>query len=357
MIERLVMSKVRKASGEAELSSYEERGGVVKVRITRTGERFFEEAFTKTQVFHRFLSEEDVKRIYETYPVRLFHHAIMRADKEEEIVMVSKRGRVTRLVRKLKDECASSPVRSSLSKEKNYILKEGERIDFLVSLGIMNEAGRVKADKKSKFRQINRYLELLRDVLPSITSAVTTERKLTVIDIGSGKSYLTFAVYHYLKRILSLPVRIIGVDIREDVVASSSRAAREIGAADIRDFSFNEPVDIVISLHACDTASDMAIDFAMRMKSRVVMCVPCCHKALRRAFPAVISSLSDETRKRIQPLLKHGIVKERLLALFTDALRAKRLEDAGYKVDIMEFIDERETAKNLLIRAVLPHSK
>lgn len=265
MIERLVMSKVRKASGEAELSSYEERGGVVKVRITRTGERFFEEAFTKTQVFHRFLSEEDVKRIYETYPVRLFHHAIMRSDKEEETVMVSKRGRVTRLVRKLKDECASSPVRSSLSKEKNYILKEGERIDFLVSLGIMSETGRVKADKKSKFRQINRYLEMLRDVLPSITSAVTGERKLTVIDIGSGKSYLTFAVYHYLKRILSLPVRIIGVDIREDVVASSSRAAREIGAAedvsftaaDIRDFSFNEPVDIVISLHACDTASDM----------------------------------------------------------------------------------------------------
>jgi SAM-dependent methyltransferase len=230
-------------------------------------------------------------------------------------------------------------------RRKRYLLEEGTPVPFLVELGVMTADGRVHKSRYDKFRQVNRFLELVDDVVPMLRR----EGTLRVVDFGCGKSYLTFAIHHLLTVLRGRDVEIVGLDLKEDVIASCAALAERSGVAGLR-FELGEiagfdaagPVDLVVSLHACDTATDEALAQAVRWKADAVLAVPCCQK---EAYGQIESSL-------LAPLLRHGLAKERFAALVTDTLRAQLLELAGYDAQLVEFIALEHTAKNVLIRAV-----
>ena len=237
------------------------------------------------------------------------------------------------------------------NRAKNYLLPEGAPIPFLVRLGIMTAEGRVVAARQDKFRQINRFLEMVADVLPSLPA----DRPLRVVDFGSGKSYLTFALYHFLRIEKNLDITIVGLDIKRDIIAGCARLAHQLGwderlrfeVGDIAGFGDDTlRADMVVSLHACDTATDDALAKAVAWEASVILAVPCCQHEIYEKLP------SRDTANPLRPLLKHGILRERMASLLTDALRAEALEREGYGVQVLEFIDMEHTPKNLLIRAV-----
>jgi SAM-dependent methyltransferase len=240
---------------------------------------------------------------------------------------------------------AAATMELSHNRKKNYLLNEGEAVPFLVELGVMNAQGKVLAAKYDKFKQINRFLEMVDDVVPNLQR----DRQLEIIDFGCGKSYLTFALYHYLVNTQKLNVRMIGLDLKADVIAACRSLAAKLGydnlifrLGDINDYSDTEQVDMVVTLHACDTATDAALEKAVRWDAAVILSVPCCQHEL----------YSQVKNEALIPMLQHGIIKERFAALATDSLRAQLLDLMGYKTQIIEFIDVENTPKNLLIRAV-----
>ncbi len=230
------------------------------------------------------------------------------------------------------------------NKEKNYILPEGEYVDWMYRLGLMDKKGRVLNQKQKKFRQINKFLEMLRDIENEIPE------NSTVIDMGCGKSYLTFAMYHYFNNIKNKHIHIEGYDLKRDVVDLCNSLAKEFGFSDLkfccRDIADIENKDnkisMIITLHACDTATDHAIYNGIRWGCRVMMNVPCCQHEL-------FWQMKNED---MDILLKHGIIKERFAALMTDSIRAEIIEIMGYKVQVMEFIDMEHTPKNIMLRSV-----
>lgn len=237
------------------------------------------------------------------------------------------------------------------NREKNYIIPDGQPCDFLIRLGVMGADGRVFPKHYSKFRQINRFLEIVDDVFPALTDAAeaqTSQRPLRIIDFGCGKAYLTFALYYYLRLQKQLAVEITGLDLKADVIAFCSKVAQELGydglnflRGDIADYT-SDHADMVVTLHACDTATDYALINAVSWNTRVILSVPCCQHELFR-------QIRNELH---QPLLKHGILKDRLTEYLTDGLRGLKLESRGYDVDMIEFTSLEHTARNIMIRAV-----
>ncbi len=233
----------------------------------------------------------------------------------------------------------------SHNRRKHYLLSDSEPNDFLIRLGVMNAKGKVLAPKYDKFRQINRFLEMVDDVADELDQG----RTLNIIDFGCGKSYLTFALYHYLREHRGLAVKIVGLDLKQDVVCHCNELARDLSydqlsflVGDIKEYQGLDHVDMVVTLHACDTATDAALAKAVQWGAKVILSVPCCQHEINR-------QLHNEL---MRPLQKHGILKERLSALVTDSLRGNVLEIMGYSVQMLEFIDLEHTPKNLLIRAV-----
>jgi SAM-dependent methyltransferase len=237
------------------------------------------------------------------------------------------------------------PVPLSHNRTKSHTLPEHEPTPFLVEIGVMTAAGKVKASKQAKFRQINRFLELVADVIPHLPP----NGPLKIVDFGSGKSYLTFALYHLLAVIQQRDVQILGLDRRADVIADCTRIAAKLHC---RGLEFrvgeigNEPaeghVDLAVSLHACDTATDDALARAVAWQASVILAVPCCQHELAPKIQRV----------DLAPLHQQGILHAQFASLATDALRAQALEACGYKTQVVEFIDLEHTAKNLLLRAV-----
>lgn len=230
-------------------------------------------------------------------------------------------------------------------RRKQYLIPEGRPCPFLAEIGVMTPSGQVRAAKQAKFRQINRFLEFVDDVLPELPPAGT----LRVIDFGCGKSYLTFALHYLLTELRGREVEIIGLDLKADVVRDCQRIADKLGCrglrfeiGDIAGYAASGPVDLSVSLHACDTATDAAIAQAVRWQVKVILAVPCCQHE-------VFGLLPDDA---LSGLLRHGILKERFAALATDALRAALLDAVGYSTQVVEFIDLEHTPKNLLLRAV-----
>ena len=230
-------------------------------------------------------------------------------------------------------------------RRKRYLLEEGTPVPFLVELGVMTPDGRVRKSRYDKFRQVNRFLELVDDVVPVLPA----EGTLRIVDFGCGKSYLTFAIHHLLTVIRGRDVEIVGLDLKQDVIAACAALAESTNAAglrfergDIAGFEAAGGVDLVVSLHACDTATDEALAQAVRWEADAILAVPCCQK---EAYGQLESSL-------LTPLLRHGLAKERFAALVTDTLRAQLLELAGYRAQLVEFVSLEHTAKNVLIRAV-----
>ena len=273
-------------------------------------------------------------------------------DRDKLCILTGKKGHVTVKEHKnKKPETATvkpdSVTAASHNREKNYILPEGIPVPFLVKLGVMTTKGKVVASKYDKFRQINRYLEFVEDIIPSLPK----DREISIIDFGCGKSYLTFALYHYLNIIKGLKVRITGLDLKADVIEMCNSLSMEFGYDENLSFKQGDIAgfdgeslhpDMVVTLHACDTATDYALEKAVKWGAAVILCVPCCQHELNRQIKNDLLS----------PIMKYGLLKERFAALLTDGLRAEMLEESGYRTQILEFIDMEHTPKNILIRAV-----
>lgn len=270
-----------------------------------------------------------------------FKQTMLHLENGDFQVLVNKKGRRTLL----KKAATKQKKAVSHNRAKHYLLAEGAAIAFLAPLGIANSEGRVYPHQRDKFRQINRFVEIVDDVLEKIEEI----EPLHIVDFGCGKAYLTFALYHYLKVIRGLEVTITGIDVKEDLVKQCQRLAGELGFAglsfhrsNITDYQTMNAVEMVVSLHACDTATDDALKKAVEWNAKVILCAPCCQHELRGQI----------RNPQLQPILKHGIMKERFAALATDAARAQLLEVLGYQVQVLEFVDVEHTPKNLLIRAV-----
>ena len=241
------------------------------------------------------------------------------------------------------------PTRAAASRghdrQKRYLLPEGTPVPFLVELGVMTPDGTIRKSRYDKFRQVNRFLELVDDVVSSLKS----EGTLRVVDFGCGKSYLTFAIQHLLTEVRGRDVEIVGLDLKADVIEACAAFAERAGLSglrfeqgDIASFEAGAGVDLVVSLHACDTATDEALAQAVRWQADAILAVPCCQK---EAYGQLESSL-------LAPLLRHGLAKERFAALVTDTLRAQLLELHGYRAQLVELVPLEHTQKNVLIRAV-----
>lgn len=244
-------------------------------------------------------------------------------------------------------KCKEVRVQRDLShnRTKRYILPEGTPVGFLIDLGVMTKEGKIVRQKYDKYRQINRFLEFVEDILPQLSK----EREQTIIDFGCGKSYLTFAMYYYLKELKGYDIRIIGLDLKEDVIAHCNELKDKYGygklsflVGDIASYTDVDAVDMVVTLHACDTATDYALAKAVQWGAKVILSVPCCQHEANRMME----------NELLQPVLQYGILKECMAAIMTDAVRANLLTAKGYDTQILEFIDMEHTPKNLLIRAV-----
>lgn len=373
---------------------------------------YLAEFYTKTQVFHKKMTSREVTEfIQQNVPVN-FKSCVERTQTEEITMLANKKGKITRLVKKIPSapagvvpakavpeqsagmsrarrrstEDAVEPAKTvqaplegllkgrtenfslqaaagsrcpnssqnSFNRKKNYILAEGFPVPFLVRLGIMTAEGKVIAAKYDKFRQINRFLEIFRDCAAEVLKQ-KGGGELSVVDFGSGKSYLTFAVHYFLTEILKVPCRIFGLDLKIDVIDYCSALCGELelknlsfAVGDIAEFSEDRSPDIVITLHACDTATDFALNYAVKKGAAGILSVPCCQHEIN----SQLKKHSSAGEGVFEPLLKYGLIKERFSALLTDALRGELLEQAGYRVQMLEFIDDEGTPKNLMIRAV-----
>ena len=233
-------------------------------------------------------------------------------------------------------------------RKKHYIIDDGKPCDFLIELGVMSADGRVHKKHYAKFRQINRFLEIADNCFEHLPDTGT----LRIIDFGCGKSYLTFALYYYLRLVRGRDVEITGLDLKEDVIAFCNDTARRLGydhlsflTGDIADYD-SEGADMVVTLHACDTATDFALINAVRWRSKVILSVPCCQHEL---FSQIRSDIDE-------PMLRHGIIKDKFTELLTDGLRGLKLEAAGYDVNMLEFTSLEHTSKNIMIKAVMPEN-
>lgn len=319
------------------------------------GELVFQETIYKgTQVFHHnYKKEEMAERILgmlgqEASEAIRFSQAQLTSQALNATVLVSKKGKLTVKVKKQTAQNApagSSGASLAHNKTKQYILKEGQPVDFLVGLGVQSPDGKVTKAKYDKFRQINRYLEFIEDVLEELPK----DRTIRIIDFGCGKSYLTFAMYYYLHVLEGRDIQVTGLDLKADVIDHCNQLAEKCGydrlhfeKGDISTYTGADQVDMVVTLHACDTATDYALEKAVRWGAKVIMAVPCCQHEVNRQIHC----------EELKPVLKYGLIRERMSALITDAVRANLLNEQGYDTQILEFIDMEHTPKNLLIRAV-----
>jgi SAM-dependent methyltransferase len=320
-----------------------EQASKVKLRPVRLKDELFiqETVYVGKKVLHANLTIEEAIEHICKYLEEDFKQGLIQTETAECTILISKKGKAT-----IKTKQKQAAIKADLShnRQKKYILDEGDKIPFLIDLGIMNLEGKVVKAKYDKFRQINKYLEFIRDIIPKLPK----DRTIRIIDFGCGKSYLTFAMYYYLHDMQALPIEVIGLDLKEDVIAHCNELAVRYGFAnlhfemgDIAQFTGADSVDMVVTLHACDTATDYAIEKAVKWGASVILTVPCCQHEVN----AQINS------EFLKPALKYGLIKERMSALLTDAIRANMLESLGYDTQILEFIDMEHTPKNILIRA------
>ena len=300
------------------------------------------ETFRGNQAFHENLSaDEACEKMLEAME-NMKQMQLVTADAEFS-VLISKKGKVT--IKKKQKKAKMRPLDLNHNRKKQYILQEGVPVPFLQDLGVMTEEGKIVHARFDKFRQINRFLEFIEDILPQLDSG----RELTILDFGCGKSYLTFAMYYYLKELKGYNIRIIGLDLKADVIEHCNELRTRYGydkldfyVGDIATYKDVDKVDMVVTLHACDTATDYALAKAVKWGAEVILSVPCCQHEANRTIKSDILS----------PVMDYGILKERMAAIVTDAARAKLLTANGYDTQILEFIDMEHTPKNLLIRAV-----
>lgn len=330
----------------AVLSNPREKDGTVKVKIRPVMKQdrllFQCEEYRNNQAFHLNLEAEATSEYVENQ-MKVFKQMQMETRQFRYQVLVSKKGKMT--IQKRLQTAEVKEVNYSHNRAKHYILEEGKTVPFLRDLGVMTKTGEIVRTKFDKFRQINRFLEFIEDILPQLPK----DREVTILDFGCGKSYLTFAMYYYLHELNGYDIRIIGLDLKTDVIEACNQLAKKYGykklkflEGNIADYTGSDEVDMVVTLHACDTATDFALAKAVGWKAKVILSVPCCQHELN-------GQMANEV---LAPLFSYGPIKERMAALVTDSLRAEYLKREGYDTQILEFIDMEHTPKNILIRAV-----
>ena len=297
------------------------------------------EKFTDKQVFHENIEKDQLEDKMLEF-ISSYKQLSAWSSTNNFDLKISKKGKVF-LGKKKSDN--SNLINKSHNKEKNYILKEGMIIQPLIDLGVFTKEGKVVKSKYDKYKQINRFIEIIDDEIKK-----NDQKELTILDFGCGKSYLTFVLYYYFVEIKKINVKMIGLDLKKDVIKKCNEIAERYGyenlhfeLGDINGFKYNNKVDMVITLHACDTATDYALYNAIKWNSKMIFSVPCCQHEFNHQMKAESLSI----------LTKYGIVQERVAALMTDAARANLLEAVGYKTQLLEFIDISHSPKNILIRA------
>lgn len=303
---------------------------------------FQAEDYKQKQVFHQNLSGKEALEKIGEWMQEMQQLELLHQDGRVNM-LVSKKGKIT--LKQSENGCQVPQADLTHNRKKKYILDPQVKVPFLEDLGVQTSEGKIVHSRYDKFKQINRFLEFVEDILP----ALPKDREVVILDFGCGKSYLTFAMYYYLHELKGYDIRIIGLDLKEDVIRHCNELRTRYGyekldflTGDIADYDGVDQVDMVVTLHACDTATDFALDKAIRWNAKVILSVPCCQHELNR-------QISNEI---LAPAFKYGLIQERMAALFTDAIRGNLLEEAGYQVQLLEFIDMEHTPKNILIRAV-----
>lgn len=297
--------------------------------------------YIKDKVYHENIDFNDLSTIIEY--IKKFKNTEIFTDDGNYIFLLNKKGNST-LKKTKSDIINKEDLNLEHNKEKKYIIEDNKKVDFLIHLGIMGKDGLVKPKWQKKFKQINKYLEHIQ----TIEDQIPENGK--ILEVGCGKSYLTFALYYYFNVIKNKNVQIYGVDLKSDVIEYCSSLSKKLNYTnlkfyncDIKDFVHNHKnIDMVISLHACNTATDFSIYNGIVLNAKVILSLPCCHNE-------VYTQIENEMLK---DFLKHGILKERFSAELTDSLRGLLLESCSYKTEIIEFIDFENTPKNILIKSV-----
>lgn len=337
---------------KATASNPRDREKISKLRVRPVADKgglyYQAESFVGTKVYHKNIAADELAEFIADAVSADFRQLEVETPYHGAVALISKKGSVSIKERVLKaDADALAFPAFSHDKQKKYILPQDEPVPFLIELGVQTSNGRIINSKYDKFRQINRYLEFVRDIPPSLPQK--ENEPLRIIDFGCGKSYLTFALYYYLKIMNKYDISVIGLDLKADVIENCQRLADKFGydglkflVGDINSYDGADSVDMVVTLHACDTATDYALAKAVKWNASVILSVPCCQHELNKQIRC----------RELAPLLKYGIIKERMSALMTDAIRANLLEEQGYDTQLLEFIDMEHTPKNILIRAV-----
>ena len=316
-----------------------------KIRAEKNGDAFFVSSFTVTQVFHETVPAEKIldycldtaKETYRQLNLWLSDGRVIE-------ILLSKKGKAHVSVQAGKPAVLDR-TKALPNRQKNHILQEGMIVPPLVDMGVLTPEGKIIRSRYDKFKQINRFLEIIDDEYKDYVS----DKPLRVIDFGCGKAYLTFVLYYYFTEIRHLAVNMTGLDLKTDVIEKCNLAARKYGytglrfeIGDIADYSPDDDIDMVITLHACDTATDYALYNAVTWNAKKIFSVPCCQHEINKTI----------TSQHLNVLTRYGIIKERFSALLTDALRADILECCGYETQVLEFIDLEHTPKNIMLRAV-----
>ena len=341
MINEIIKTKFIKITASSPKNGAQYEKIVVRPVIIKGKNCFQAERFKDNKVFHLNVDEESfVSYLNETLP--FYMQVCVFYPGKTITYFCSNTGKIKRSEGK---NNLSSTINLSNDREKSYILKEGENIPPLVDLGVFTHEYKIVKSKYDKYKQINRFVELIDDECGKIE-----KDEISILDFGCGKSYLTFIIYYYFAKIKSKRVKIIGYDLKADVVENCNKIAKKYGydnlefvVADVKkDVLYDREIDVIVSLHACDTATDYALYYAIKKQVKYIFSVPCCQHEI---------NLSIKKGGDMDCLLKYGIIKERVSALLTDSIRAMILEDMGYSVDVIEFVNLAHSPKNLMLRA------
>ena len=327
---------------------------IIKPLSLKTGKNIQIESFKDNKAFHKNIelnNLQEIENILKEY-IENFKQILLQIENLDISFMKKKE-------RFIKKENKNNLIKNSNehNKKKQYILNEGDKIDFLIELGLMSAEGKILKSSYSKFKQINKYLEFIDDVIEELKSKKLIDNHINILDFGCGKSYLTFALYYYLKHYRKdLTFSIVGLDLKKDVIEFCNKLAQKLNYenlqflnGNIKDYDRTLEVDLVFSLHACNNATDYSLEKALSLNAKAILAVPCCHHEF---FEKIQKNKNSKFYDNLKIMADNGIALDKFASLATDSFRSLALELCGYKTKMIEFIDMEHTPKNILIKAI-----
>ena len=327
---------------------------IIKPIILKSAKNIQIESFKDNKAFHKNIDLNNLKELEDNLKEYIdnFKQILLQIE-GSDISFIRKKENFSR------KEKESNLIKTSNehNKKKQYILNEGDKIDFLIELGLMSVEGKILKSSYNKFKQINKYLEFIDDVIEELKAKKLITNHINVLDFGCGKSYLTFALYYYLKNYRKdLTFSIVGLDLKKDVIEFCNKLAKKLNYenleflnGNIKDYDKSKEVDLVFSLHACNNATDYSLEKALSLDAKAILAVPCCHHEF---FEKIQKNKNSEFYNTLKIMADNGVVLDKFATLATDSFRSLSLELCGYKTKMIEFIDMEHTPKNILIKAI-----